>query len=221
MEKQKSAIKNYKPVTPGLRHRVIVREPDLSKEGPLKNLTKPIKKEGGRNHHGKITIRHRGGGHKRRYRVVDFSREVGEYSASKVVQIEYDPNRTANIALCQVENTQTFFYLLAPQGLQAGDLIEGKRKAAQINLGETRKLKDISAGSLIYNVETNQGKGGKLGRSAGVSCSLIKNLDSGQSMVRLPSKRMIILSSENLATLGEVSNPSHNLMVFGKAGAKR
>lgn len=221
MEELKSPIKKYKPTTPGQRQRVTIREKNLSKNKPFKLLTSPTKKRGGRNHQGKITIRWRGPGHKRNLRLIDFKREVGQFSTAEILSIEYDPNRTGNIALCKIKDTSKHFYILAPQDIKIGDLIKGKKTNNQISLGESRQLKNIPTGSLIYNLETGKGKGGKIARAAGTSCTLIKNLENGQTIVRLPSKKTINISSTALASLGQVSNPSHNLAVFGKAGAKR
>lgn len=228
----KPEIKTYKPITPGLRHRIDVKDKNLWKGKPCKKLVKGLTKTGGRNQHGRITIRRRGGGHKRLYRTIDLQRNTGLYTKNNtVLRIEYDPNRTGYIALCQTE-TGKLFYILAPEGLKAGDTFAGRlansntsevtNESLNPKIGESLPLQEIPKGALIYNVETKPGEGGKLARSAGVSCILIENLENSEyTMIQLPSGKRIQLLSNCLATIGEVSKSNHNKIILGKAGRKR
>jgi len=208
------SIKKYKPITNGLRLRVVVKDNNLWSGSSYKNLTKGKKSIDGRNHSGKITIYHRGGGHKRKYRIINWNSNIGEYNEFSVVRIEYDPNRSGNIALCKTKNNK-YFYILAPHGLQESSIIFGRNSNNPINyqIGSTLLLSEIPIGSMIYNVDN------KFARSAGVSCELLKISD--MCTVRLPSKKIISLSKNSLAMLGRVSNINHNNIVKGKAGVSR
>lgn len=220
-------LKLYKPITPGLRHRIDVKDPDLWKGKPVKKLSKGLNKSGGRNHHGRITTRRRGGGHKRLYRIIDTQRIFGIYGEILVLRLEYDPNRSGNIALCKT-NGGKLFYILAPNGLKAGDKIKGRLSLSQkgsdglkYNIGESYKLSEIPIGTNIYNIEITPGNGGQISRSAGTTCILIENLENGESIIQVPSGKKIKISSNCLASIGQVSNISYNKRVLGKAGRKR
>lgn len=217
-------IKKYKPITPGLRQRILIKEPNLWKGKPHKNLVCHLKTNSGRNHAGKITVRHRGGGHKRLYRKIDFKREIGLYSINKVVRLEYDPNRSSNIALCITPNNK-YFYIIAPANLKVNDTFHGryvnKELAFTLDNGESLALQDIPIGTLIHNVELKPGQGGKIARAAGAYCTLLENLENGMSILRTPANKKIIVPSTVLATIGQVSNASHNKRVIGKAGRNR
>jgi large subunit ribosomal protein L2 len=211
------ALKTYKPVTPSTRGLVLIDRSQLHKGRPVKELTEGLKKTGGRNHFGRITTRHIGGGHKRRYRMVDFKRRKFDVSAT-VERIEYDPNRTAFIALIKYDDGE-LAYILAPQRLKAGDRVVSGEKA-DIKPGNAMPLKSIPVGTIIHNVELKPGKGGQMARSAGSFVQLVGK-DQGMALVRLSSGEQRLVQAECMATIGAVSNPDNQNTKLGKAGRKR
>lgn len=211
------AIKKLKPVTPGQRHKFINTFDNITKFEPEKSLLGPLKKSGGRNKDGKMTLRYRGGGHKRRYRQIDFLRNKDGIEAT-VKSIEYDPNRSASIAMVQYEDGEKR-YIIAPNGITVGQKVaSGKGIAPEI--GNTLYLADIPLGTMIHNIELNPGKGGILARSAGAYAQLTSR-DGRFAIVKLPSgeSRMILVTCR--ATVGIVSNSDHNIQISGKAGRSR
>jgi large subunit ribosomal protein L2 len=211
------ALKNYKPVTPSTRGLVLIDRSQLYKGRPVKELTEGLKKTGGRNHAGRITTRHIGGGHKRRYRLVDFKRRKFDVGAT-VERIEYDPNRTAFIALIKYDDGE-LSYILAPQRLKAGDRVVSGEKA-DIKPGNAMPMKSIPVGTIIHNVEMKPGKGGQMARSAGSFVQLVGK-DQGMALVRLTSGEQRLVQAECMATIGAVSNPDNQNTKLGKAGRKR
>lgn len=211
------ALKTYKPVTPSLRERVAVDKSGLWKGGPLKSLTVGLTKTGGRNHHGHLTARRRGGGHKRLYRMIDFKRQNFDASA-EVLRIEYDPNRSCYIALIQyAEGTHS--YILAPQKLKVGDhVISGEK--VDIKPGNALRLKNIPVGTVIHNVELRPGCGGRLARAAGAEAQVVGR-DAGYVQVRLCSGEVRLVPGMCLATIGALSNPDQKNINLGKAGRSR
>ncbi|PUA28453.1 MAG: 50S ribosomal protein L2 [Cellvibrio sp. 79] len=210
-------IVKCKPTSPGRRFVVKVVNPDLYKGDPYAPLLEKKSKSGGRNNGGRITTRHVGGGHKQHYRVVDFRRNKDGIPAT-VERIEYDPNRTAYIALVVYADGERR-YIIAPKGLSAGDKIESGN-AASIKVGNTLPIRNIPLGSVIHCVELKPGKGAQVARSAGASAQLVAR-DGAYATLRLRSGEMRKVLSDCRATLGEVSNTEHNLRSLGKAGAKR
>ncbi len=211
------ALKKFNPVTPGRRGLVLVNRAGLWKGKPVKTLTEGLSKTGGRNNAGRITARRRGGGHKRRYRVVDFKRRKFDVPA-KVVRLEYDPNRTAFIALIEYEDGE-LSYILAPQRLDVGDtVISGER--ADIKPGNAMPLSAIPVGTIVHNVEMKPGKGGQIARSAGTYVQLVGR-DAGYALLRLGSGEVRMVRAECMATVGAVSNPDQANIKLGKAGRKR
>ncbi|MDZ4682058.1 MAG: 50S ribosomal protein L2 [Saprospiraceae bacterium] len=211
------AVKKYNPITPGTRFRVGNSFAELTTDKPEKSLMGPISKSGGRNGVGHLTVRQRGGGHKRRYRIIDFKRDKDGIPAI-VKTIEYDPNRTAFIALVVYSDGEKR-YIIAPQGLKVGDkLLSGKE--AQPNIGNALFLKDIPLGTAIHAIEMQPGKGAAMARSAGTNATLMGR-EGKYGVVRLPSGevRRVLLTCK--ATMGSTSNPDHGLEVLGKAGRKR
>ncbi len=209
-------LKEYKPTTPGRRDTVADDFSDITKSKPEKSLLAPMKKSGGRNHHGRVTTRHRGGGHKRRYRVVDFKRDKA--GDATVQSIEYDPNRTARIALVRYEDG-TKRYIVAPEGLKVGSVIRSQESGA-ISTGNAMKLGSLPTGTTVHNLETHPGRGGQLVKSAGVSAQVMAH-EGDYTLVRLPSGEMRQLLSECMATVGQVSNSDHKNIKLGKAGRNR
>jgi large subunit ribosomal protein L2 len=210
-------VKKYNPVTPGTRFRVGNAFAELTTDKPEKSLLAPLSKSGGRNHTGKMTVRYKGGGHKRRYRIIDFRRDKDGIPAV-VKTIEYDPNRTAFIALVEYQDGEKR-YIIAPQGLKVGDtLLSGA--GAPPNTGNALFLKDIPLGSAIHAIEMSPGKGAALARSAGTNATLLGR-EERYAVVKLPSgeTRRILLTCK--AVMGSTSNPDHGLQVLGKAGRKR
>lgn len=205
-------IKTFKPVTPSLRQRIVIRSTGLYKGNSEKYLSKGTCSTGGRNNLGRITVYHRGGAHKRKYRIIDFKRDVGAYSSATVLRIEYDPNRSANIALCESTN-KTKFYILAPAGLTINQTIYGKLSPiSDLTVGQTRVLADLPIGSVVHNL------GSRFGRAAGTSATILKH-NPESTIIRLPSKEIKEFPNSLYATIGSVSNPSHINRVLGKAGA--
>jgi large subunit ribosomal protein L2 len=211
------ALKSYKPVTPSLRELVLVDRSDLWKGKPVKALTEGLRAKGGRNNHGRITMWQRGGGHKQRYRTVDFKRRKFDVTAT-VERLEYDPNRTAFIALVKYEDGE-LAYILAPQRLKAGDkVVAGER--TDVKPGNAMPLKNIPIGTIVHNVELKAGKGGQLARAAGTYVQLVGR-DQGYAQLRLGSGEVRIVRGECMATIGAVSNPDQQNINFGKAGRMR
>ena len=211
------ALKTYNPVTPSQRKLVLVNRSALHKGKPVKGLTEGLSKSGGRNNHGRMTVRHRGGGHKRLYRRVDFKRRKFDVPA-QVVRLEYDPNRTAFIALIEYEDGE-LSYILAPQRLAPGDsVVSGER--ADIKPGNAMPLASIPVGTIVHNVEMKPGKGGQIARSAGTYVQLVGR-DAGYALLRLSSGEARMVRSECMASIGAVSNPDQANINIGKAGRKR
>jgi large subunit ribosomal protein L2 len=211
------AIKQFKPTSPSRRGASVVSYKELDKVAPLKSLLDTVKKHGGRNNTGRITVRHQGGGVKRHYRMVDFKRTKREI-AGKVEYIEYDPNRTAFIARILYTDGERA-YILAPNKLKKGDLIIASNKA-DVKPGNAMPLKNIPMGTSLHNVELKAGKGGQLGRSAGTSIQLVGRVD-GYAQLKLPSGELRRVREECFATIGTVSNSDHGNITLGKAGRKR
>jgi len=211
------ALKKYKPTTPSQRELVLVDRSALWKGDPVKALTEGKRKNGGRNNTGRITVRHQGGGHKVRYRMVDFKRRKFGVTA-KVERLEYDPNRTAFIALIRYEDGE-LAYILAPQRLAVGNSVVSGEKV-DIQPGNAMPLKSIPVGTIVHNVEMKVGKGGQMARSAGTFVQLIGR-DGGNAQLRLTSGEVRMVSELCMATIGAVSNPDQQNVNFGKAGRKR
>lgn len=210
-------IKRYRPYTPSRRHMTVSDFAEITKKTPEKSLVVHIKKTAGRNGQGKITVRHIGGGHKKKYRIIDFKRNKDGIEA-KVVAIEYDPNRTANIALvCYSDGEKR--YILAPLGLKVGDKIMSGENA-EIRVGNALPMKNMPIGAIIHNIEMKPGKGGQLVRSAGMEAQLMAK-EGKYATVRLPSGEMRMLPIICRATIGQVGNIDHELIHIGKAGRKR
>ncbi|MCH8108762.1 MAG: 50S ribosomal protein L2 [Chloroflexi bacterium] len=211
------ALRARKPTTPGQRGVVLQTSDDITKRQPKKSLVLPLKKRGGRNSSGKITVRHRGGGHKRRLRIIDFKRDKSGVPG-EVTTIEYDPNRTARIALIKYADGD-WRYILAPNGLQVGDRVEAGEQVEQ-RVGNALPLKSIRAGTLVHNIELKIGKGGQIVRSAGASAQLLAK-EEKYSLLRLPSGEVRYVLSECMATVGQVSAIDHKNVKLGKAGRRR
>ncbi|HEY1720512.1 MAG TPA: 50S ribosomal protein L2 [Magnetospirillaceae bacterium] len=211
------ALKTFKPTTPSQRELVQVDRSELWKGAPVKSLTEGKRSHGGRNNHGRITVRFRGGGHKRRYRVVDFKRTKRDVVAT-VERLEYDPNRSAFIALVKYQDGE-LAYILAPQRLAVGDqVVAGDR--VDIKPGNALPLKNIPVGTIVHNVEMKVGKGGQIARSAGAYVQLVGK-DQGNAQLRLSSGEVRMVRGECYATIGAVSNPDHQNVNYGKAGRMR
>jgi len=211
------ALKTFKPTTPGQRQLVIIDRSELWKGPPVKALTEGKREQGGRNNAGRITVRWRGGGHKRRYRIVDIRREKWGVPA-RVSTIEYDPNRSGFIALVKYEDGE-LNYILAPQRLKAGDkVVAGER--VDVKPGNAMPMRNIPVGTIVHNVELKAGKGGQLARSAGTYVQLVGR-DAGYALLRLSSGEVRRVRGECMATIGAVSNPDEQNTVIGKAGRNR
>ena len=211
------AIKFYKPTTPGRRNMTTMDYSGLSKVAPERSLLEPIKKNAGRNSYGRITVRHRGGGNRRKYRVIDFKRERFGIPAT-VLTLEYDPNRSAFIALVQYEDGEKR-YIIAPQDLKVGDKIVSGPEA-DIKPGNALPLINIPVGTFLHNIELYPGKGAQLARSAGNTAQLMAK-ENGMALLRLPSGELRNVPANCMATVGVVSNPEHANVNYGKAGRKR
>ena len=211
------AIKKYKPTTPGRRDMTVTDYSELSKVAPEKSLLEPLKKHSGRNNTGRITVRHHGGGNRRKYRIIDFKRNKLDMPA-KVLTPEYDPNRTAHIALVQYEDGEKR-YIIAPVGLKVGDTIEAG-KGADIKPGNALPLANIPVGTFIHNVELYPGKGAQLARSGGVQAQLMAK-ENNFALIRLPSGELRNVPQNCMATIGQVGNVDHENVSLGKAGRTR
>lgn len=211
------AIKKFRPVTPGSRFRSIVKDTVTTRKGPEKSLTEPLNSKGGRNHHGRITVRRRGGGHKRRYRRIDFKRnKIGV--AGRVAEIEYDPNRSANIALIHYADGEKR-YILHVRGLSVGDEVVAGPDA-DIKPGNAIPINRIPLGTIVHNVELKPGKGGQMARSAGAGVQIMAK-EGDYVTLRLPSTEVRRVRMECMATVGQIGNTDHELKSLGKAGASR
>ena len=211
------ALKKFKPVTPGTRFRSITARDAVTRKGPEKSLTEPLKRSGGRNHHGRITVRRRGGGNKRRYRKVDFKRNKHGVKG-RIAEIEYDPNRSALIALVHYEDGEKR-YILYVRGMGVGDVISSGPDA-DIRPGNTLPLDRIPLGTTVHNVEMKPGKGGQMARSAGAGVQIVAR-EGDYVTLRLPSTEVRRIHRRCLATVGQVGNVDHSLQSLGKAGASR
>ncbi|MFQ3621934.1 MAG: 50S ribosomal protein L2 [Acetobacteraceae bacterium] len=211
------ALKSFKPVTPSLRGTVLVDRSELYKGKPVKGLTVGKTSSGGRNSHGRITVRFRGGGHKRAYRLVDFKRRRFDVPAT-VQRIEYDPNRSGWIALIKYADGE-LSYILAPQRLRAGDtVVSGSR--VDIKPGNAMPMSAIPVGTIIHNIEMKPGAGGKIARAAGTYAQLVGK-DAGYAQIKLSSGELRVVRAECMASVGAVSNPDNSNVQIGKAGRKR
>ena len=211
------AIKSYKPTTPSRRQMTVTDYSELSKVAPEKSLLEPVKKHSGRNSNGRITVRHRGGGNRRKYRIIDFKRDKADIPA-KVLTLEYDPNRTAHIALVQYEDGEKR-YIIAPNGLKVGDTVVSGAKA-DIKPGNSLPMMNIPTGTFIHNIELYPGKGAQLARSAGVMAQLMAK-ENGMALVRLPSGELRNIPEICVATIGQVGNIDFENVNYGKAGRRR
>ena len=211
-------IRKYKPTTPGRRGSSVADFAEITRSTPEKSLLVPLPKKGGRNTHGRITARHHGGGHKRQYRLIDFKRVDKDGVPAKVAHIEYDPNRTARIALLHYVDGEKR-YILAPEGLTAGDTVVSGEKV-EPNVGNCMPLANIPLGSMVHNVEMQPGRGGQLCRSAGTGAVLNAREDNW-AQITLPSGEVRRVPSSCRATIGEIGNSEHTKVVLGKAGRKR
>lgn len=212
-------IKTFKPTTPSRRFITSSDFSEITKDKPEKSLLLPLKRTGGRNNQGRLTVRHQGGGHKRRLRIVDFKRDLYDLPA-KVLAIEYDPNRSARIALVEYPDKEKR-YILAPLGLKPGDeIISSKQKDVEIKMGNCMLLKFVPSGTLIHNLELSPGKGGQIVRSAG-SYAQIMAKEERVAHVKLPSGEVRLISLDCQATVGQLSNVEHEAICIGKAGRSR
>ena len=211
------ALKTFKPTTPSQRQLVIVDRSELWKGDAVKELTEGLRKHGGRNNTGRTTMFHRGGGHKRRYRIVDFKRRKFDQPAV-VERLEYDPNRTAFIALVKYKDGE-LAYILAPQRLKVGDSVVSGEKV-DVKPGNAMPMKNMPVGTIIHNVEMKPGKGGQMARSAGTYAQLVGR-DAGYALLKLASGEVRMVRAECMATVGAVSNPDQQNIVIAKAGRSR
>ncbi len=211
------AIKKLNPITPGMRFKTTSGFEELTRSRPERSLLRPLKKSGGRNNKGRMTIRHRGGGHKRRYRVIDFKRDKFGIPA-KVASIEYDPNRSARIALLNYADGEKR-YIIAPLGLKPGERISSGPQA-EIRVGNFLPLARVPLGTIVHNVELKPGKGGQLARGAGSGAQVVAK-EGRWVQLRLPSGEVRNLPSQCGATIGTVGNPDHEKISFGTAGKNR
>lgn len=210
-------LKKYKAITPSIRYRVDLTNDDVTKDSPEKSLLTPLKRTGGRNNHGRITAKHRGGGHKRHYRIIDFKRKKNDIPAT-VNAIEYDPNRTARIALLHYADGEKR-YILAPDGLKVGtELVSGEKAA--IKVGNALPLEKIPMGMEIHNIEMVPGKGGQIARSAGSAAQLMAK-EGNFALVKMPSGEIRKFRLNCYATIGQVSNVEWDNVSLGKAGRSR
>ncbi|KYH33689.1 50S ribosomal protein L2 [Neomoorella mulderi] len=211
------AIKKFKPTSPGRRQMTVSSFAEITATEPYKPLLAPLKKTGGRNNQGRLTVRHRGGGHKRLYRIIDFKRDK-DGIPGRVATIEYDPNRSANIALINYADGEKR-YILAPENLQVGDrIISGP--GADIKTGNALPLSEIPVGTMVHNIELKPGKGGQMVRAAGASAQLMAK-ENGYALLRLPSGELRKVQEECRATIGQVGNLDWENITLGKAGRSR
>lgn len=209
--------KTYKPTSPGRRDMSVSTFEEITRTSPEKSLLRPLKKKGGRNFRGKITVRHKGGGHKRRYRLIDFKRDkVGV--PGRVESIEYDPNRSARIALVVYADGEKR-YIIAPLGLKVGDMVMSGPEA-EIRLGNALPISNIPVGTTVHNIELHIGKGGQMARAAGTSAQLLAK-EGRYAHLRLPSGEVRLVNVQCMATIGQVGNTEHGNISLGKAGRKR
>jgi large subunit ribosomal protein L2 len=210
-------IKQFKPISAGTRFRAISERTEVTRTGPEKSLVESLSKSGGRNHHGRITSRRRGGGHKRKYRIIDFKRNKQGVPA-KVIAVEYDPNRTANIALVEYADGERR-YILHPEGLKVGDTVQSG-PGTDVRLGNALPLSEIPLGTTVHNIELRPGKGGQMARSAGAGVQLVAK-EGDFVTLRMPSTEMRLVRRECMATIGQIGNVDHSKQSLGKAGANR
>jgi len=210
-------VKVYKPTSAGRRDMTGHSFDEITRSRPERSLTEAIRKKGGRNNQGRITIRHRGGGHKRRYRIIDFKRDKFD-STAQVVSIEYDPNRSARIALLKYEDGEKR-YIIAPLGLRVGDTV-GNGEKANLRIGDAIQIRNIPVGTQIHNIELLPGKGAQLARSAGTSAQLLAK-EGIYAQVRMPSGEVRLIHERCMATIGQVGNTDHGNVKLGKAGRRR
>ena len=211
------AIKTYRPTSPAIRFRTTLTRDELSKDRPLKRLTRPKRRISGRDNKGHLQVRHRGGGHKKLYRVIDFRRDKRDIPA-RVVSLEYDPNRSARIALLSYADGESR-YILAPHGLSAGQSVLAG-EGADILVGNALPLKNIPLGTMVHNIELKKGKGGQLARAAGVAAQLLAK-ESGYAQLKMPSGETRMVHLDCFATVGQVGNLDHENISIGKAGRTR
>lgn len=211
------AIKNYKPTTPSRRNMSVTDYSELSKKGPEKSLLRPLNKKAGRNSYGRITVRHRGGGNRKKYRIIDFKRQKFDMPG-KILTLEYDPNRSSHIALVGYSDGEKR-YIIAPQGLTVGQEIMAGTNA-DIKVGNALPLSSIPAGTFIHNVELYPGKGAQLARAAGNMAQLMAK-ENKMALLRLPSGELRNVPEECMASIGQVGNIDHENVKIGKAGRKR
>ena len=211
------AIKNYKPTSPGRRNMSVTSFDDLTKTKPERSLVTPLKRKGGRNNKGRLTVRHQGGSHKRRYRIIDFRRDKFDM-IGRIETIEYDPNRSARIALVVYEDGERR-YILAPVGIKVGDNVMSGLNA-EVRPGNAMPIRAIPLGTTIHNIELYPGRGGQFVRSAGNAAQLVAK-EGTMAQVRLPSGEVRYIDMNSLATIGQVSNAEHAQVTIGKAGRNR
>ena len=211
------ALKKFKPVTPGTRFRSITAKDTVTRKGPEKSLTEPLTRSGGRNHHGRITVRRRGGGNKRRYRIIDFRRDKHGIKG-RIAAVEYDPNRSAFISLVHYEDGEKR-YILYVRGTGVGDTVESGTDA-DVRPGNALPLERVPLGTMVHNVEMKPGKGGQMARSAGAGVQVVAK-EGNYVTVRLPSTEVRRIHKRCMATVGQVGNADHSLRSLGKAGATR
>ena len=211
------AVKKYKPTSPGRRGMTSYTFEEITKTKPERSLVRPLRKKAGRNSYGRVTVRHRGGGHKRKLRIVDFKRNKHGIPA-KVAAIEYDPNRTARLALLNYKDGEKR-YIIAPLGIKVGDvLVSGPD--AEVRPGNALPISNIPTGTMIHNIEMREGAGGQIARSAGASAQLMAK-ESGYAQIRLPSGEVRLIRLKCYATIGQIGNTDHGNVKLGKAGRKR
>ena len=211
-------VKTVKPTTPGQRQKSVSTFEEITKSKPEKSLVRPLKKSGGRNNKGRITSRRRGGGHKRQYRIIDFKRNKFDIPA-KVVAIEYDPNRSARIALLHYTDGEKR-YILSPYGIKVGDKVVSSQKKAPLKIGNCLPLSKIPSGLFVHSVELVPGKGAQMVRSAGAGAQVLAK-DAGMVTLKLPSGEVRMVDEKCMVTIGEVGNKSHETVKIGKAGRSR
>ena len=211
------AVKRFKPTSPGRRFATVSTFEEITKTEPEKSLLAPLKKQAGRNSYGRITVRHQGGGHKRAYRIIDFKRNKDDVPA-KVAGVEYDPNRTANIALLHYADGEKR-YILAPLGLRTGQTVVSGIKV-EVRPGNAMPLRSIPVGTFVHNIEMKRGHGGQLARSAGTAAQLSAK-EGEQAFIRLPSGEVRLVPLDCRATVGQIGNIEHENLTIGKAGRSR